>query len=231
MPILSSSSAVVGSSSTRQGAAQGTSRTTMGKDEFLRLFVTKLQNQDPMSPMQDEDFVAQMAQFSSLEQLYNMNQNLENALTANGLMSQSISNTMATTLIGRTVSVSTDQVLLPADGSTDIHFDLDSAAAGVTVKILDSDGSLVRALHADGGPAGANTITWDGLDASGNRAAAGTYQLQVSAKDSDGEEVGAKPYFSGTVSGVRYTDGQAVLVVNNVLIPLANVMAVVADDE
>lgn len=231
MPILSSPSAVVGASRTDQTTAQSASRTTMGKDEFLRLFVTRLQNQDPLSPMQDEDFIAQMAQFSSLEQLYNMNQNLQSALTTNGQLSQSISNTMSTALIGRTVCVSTDQVLLPADGSADIRFDLDRPAADVTIEILDAEGRMVRTLRAEGGPAGANRLTWDGLDASGTRAAAGTYQLKIRAKDTDGNEVTVTAYFSGRVTGVRYVDGQALLAVNNVFIPLANVMEVQADDE
>ncbi|MEW5701271.1 MAG: flagellar hook capping FlgD N-terminal domain-containing protein [Candidatus Zixiibacteriota bacterium] len=231
MPILSSPSAVVGSSTSTTTPAQGTNRMAMGKDEFLRLFVTRLQNQDPLSPMQDEDFVAQMAQFSSLEQLYNMNENLERALTANAQVSQSISNTMSTSLIGRTVRVATDHVLLPASGDTDIRFDLDKAAADITVEIHDDSGQLVRALRVDGGPAGANQVTWDGLDASGNRLPTGAYGIKIRAKDSDGQDVMANAYFSGTVDGVRFADGQALLAVNNVLIPLANVMEVVAEDE
>ena len=75
----------------------------LDKDDFLELLIAKLSNQDPLDPMQDEDFVAQLAQFSSLEQLSNMNENLMQDIQWNYMLSQTISNTMATSLIGRTV--------------------------------------------------------------------------------------------------------------------------------
>ena len=76
---------------------------TLGKEDFLRLLVTQLRNQDPINPVKGEDFAAQLAQFSSVEQLQNINANLENNLEMDLLLNQALNNTLATTLIGNNV--------------------------------------------------------------------------------------------------------------------------------
>jgi flagellar basal-body rod modification protein FlgD len=79
----------------------------LGKDDFLKLLTVQLQNQDPMSPLENNELVAQLAQFSSLEQMANMNQSLQDSLDSDLLVGQLLNNTMATTLIGRSVRVGT----------------------------------------------------------------------------------------------------------------------------
>jgi flagellar basal-body rod modification protein FlgD len=207
-------------------SASSTSKSTLGKDDFLRLFVTKLSNQDPSQPMEDESFIAQMAQFTQLEQIQNMNTNLEKALASDMALSQTINNTMATSLIGRSVRVQSNSVVLDQSGTATIPFDLDQPAADVTVEISNSDGSLVRALRLEGVAAGANQITWDGLNADGSPVAAGQYSLKIVATDADGNAVTANAYFDGKVDGVRYVDGAGMLTVGNVLIPLSNVLEI-----
>lgn len=202
------------------------SKSTLGKNDFLRLFVTRLSNQDPMAPMQDEQFIAQMAQFTQLEELQNMNSNLEKSLNWSLLLSQTINNTMATSLIGRSVRVESNALVLQENKPADIHFDLDRAAQNVTIEITDADGTFVRALRIDGASAGANQTTWDGLDASGNQMAPGRYTLKISGEDAEGKPVNARGYFNGTVDGVRYIDGQAMLTVGSVLIPLSDVLEI-----
>jgi flagellar basal-body rod modification protein FlgD len=202
------------------------SKTSLGKDDFLRLFVTRLANQDPSSPMQDEDFIAQMAQFTQLEELQNMNTSLENALASDLALAQTINNTMATSLIGRSVRVQSDSVVLDESGVATISFELAEATDDVTIEITNSDGSLVRALRMDGVPSGLNEITWDGLDAQGSPVAAGQYNLKFTASDADGNAIAAHGYFNGTVDGVRYVDGAGMLTVGNVLIPLSDVLEV-----
>ena len=228
MPILS----VHNSTSATEAKPKSTTdnRLGMGKDEFLQLFVKRLQNQDPLSPMQDEDFIAQMAQFSSLEQLSNMNENLQKALSGNGLLSQTISNTMAASLIGRSVRVESSSTVLGDSGGADIRYDLESAAADVQIEIKNKEGVLVRALRPGASPSGTNTVAWDGKDANGTRMPKGAYEITVRATDEKGDAIGAKGYYAGKVSGVRYVDGNAMLVVNSALIPLANVMEVLAGD-
>ncbi|MBI5867651.1 MAG: flagellar hook capping protein [candidate division Zixibacteria bacterium] len=203
-----------------------TGKNALGKDDFLRLFVTRLANQDPMSPMQDEQFIAQMAQFTQLEQLTNMNDNLQKALSADLVLSQTINNTMATSLIGRTVRVQANSVVLDDNGSATIAYELEKPAKDVTIEISNSDGSLVRALRVDGVSAGANNIAWDGLDANGSKVAPGQYNLKIVAEDADGNAITVHAFFNGTVDGVRYVDGAGMLTVGSVLIPLSDVLEI-----
>jgi flagellar basal-body rod modification protein FlgD len=202
------------------------SRNTLGKDEFLTLLVTRLANQDPLSPVEDEAFIAQMAQFSQLEQLQNMNDNLQESISWSLLLSQTINNTMATSLLGRTIRVNTDAVVLDPSGAATVRYDLADTASDVVIEISNADGVLVRALRPGSGSSGPNEVLWDGLDAQGNSLPQGNYRINVRAEDGDGNPVTARAYFSGEVDSVRYIDGQALLNVDNVLVPLGDVIEV-----
>jgi len=202
------------------------SQNTLGKDDFLQLLVTQLANQDPLEPMDNEAYITQMATFSQLELLQNMNSNLEKSLNWSLLLSQTINNTMATSLLGREVQVSTDTVVIDDTGTSKIRYDLAGSAEDVTIKINDADGNLVRALRENGANEGTHELTWDGLDANGNQMAKGTYTIEVEATDSEDNAVDAAAYFTGNVDSVRYIEGQAYLSVDDVLIPLSQIMQV-----
>lgn len=203
----------------------------LGKDDFLKLFVTRLANQDPLEPVKDEQFIAQLAQFTQLEQLYNMNENLTSALTSDQLLAQSISNTMATSLIGREVRVDSGSVVLPESGSTNINYELAEGAANVRVEIKDASGSLIQIVRGDELGSGTHSVEWDGLDVNGNRAPEGAYSLSVHATDGEGNEIPSQAYFSGVVEGVRYIDGEANLLIGKAFVPLSNVIEVSQVDE
>ena len=93
---------------------------TMKKDEFLKLLVEQLKHQDPMSPMNSQDFASQLAQFSSLEQLTNMSGMMEDSVQADLMLTQAINNTMATSFIGKNVSAAGDMITFSKDGPVDI---------------------------------------------------------------------------------------------------------------
>jgi flagellar basal-body rod modification protein FlgD len=199
---------------------------TLGKDDFLQLLVAKLANQDPMNPVADEDFIAQLAQFSSLEQLSNMNDNLLQDIQWNYMLSQTISNTMATSLIGRTVKADSSMVYLETAGETDIAVNLERTASEVTVTIRDGNGNIVRTISEGGLDAGDHLINWDGQDDSGVQVAAGAYTIEVSAVDAEGNEFTPDQFVEGKVTGVSYIDGMAMLNVNGQNLPLASVLEV-----
>ena len=100
-------------------------KTTLGKDDFLKLFVAQLQNQDPLSPMESTEFTSQLAQFSSLEQLTNMNQNLDYLL----MYQASMNNAEAINFIGSTVKASGNSISVKDGESDQIQFDLAADAA------------------------------------------------------------------------------------------------------
>jgi len=205
------------------GGTQGTylDSQVLGKDDFLELLTTKLRYQDPMNPEDDQEFVAQLAQFSSLEQMENMNMAIQTQL----VLTQSTNNALATGMIGRNVVAVGNEIHLGEDGSSEIMFNLESDA-DVTVQIKDSDGSVVKTISAGLLSSGDETITWDGTDNTGNSVAAGSYTYEVTASASDGSTVDATTYTTGLVSGVEFMNGSAFLKVDGMDVSLANVVRV-----
>ncbi len=198
----------------------------MGKDEFLKLLTIQLKYQDPLQPMGNTEFLAQLAQFTSLEQLMNMNGNLQ----ANFLMMQSLNNSSSANFIGKTLRASGNSVCLPAEGDTTLHYNLASTAK-VTVKIYDENGNLVRTISPETWQnAGDNEIVWDGKDSSGNRKMSGTYTFEVEAVDADGNKIGVATFIEGTVTGVKYANGLAIFLLGEIEVNYADILEVKGGD-
>jgi len=179
-----------------------------------------------MKPMEDEAFVAELAQFSSLEQLQNLNTSLENSLQWDYLQTQTINNTMATALIGRGVKASYNGVYLGQDNQASIKYTTSEFAGTVTVKIMDANGNVVRTLTAGDVPPGQASINWDGKDEEGKSLASGYYTVEISAVNGQGAPFAPSMFTEGTVTGVIYREGSAYLQVNGLEIPLSSVVAV-----
>jgi flagellar basal-body rod modification protein FlgD len=207
-------------------SATGTSSSVMGKDDFLKLLVKQLQNQDPMNPMDGTQFASQLAQFSSVEQLSNINTTLTQSVSSNQLLSQSISNSLAASIIGKDIRASGDAFNYAGSGGQQLGYTLSSAADTVSVGIYDTAGKLVRTLKGSGVSAGDNTFTWDGKNDLGNSVASGKYTLKVTAKDSKGASITSSSYIFGNVSAVRYKANGAVFVVDGTEIPLSDVLEI-----
>jgi flagellar basal-body rod modification protein FlgD len=214
-----------GSADTSQTAAStatASAGNALGKDSFLKLLITQMKNQDPLSPMDNTAFVAQLAQFSSLEQMQNLNSKIDSALQ----LGQSMNNANASGLIGREVRASGNNVALASSGTVDLGYFLSAAASKVTVTVYDSTGNLVRTFQDAAGTAGDNSVTWDGRTTSGSRAAAGSYTFKVLATDESGAAVTTTPLVNGVVSGVTYRSGVAYLMVNGREVPFSDLLEV-----
>ncbi len=198
----------------------------MGKAEFLSLLVAQLQNQDPLSPMESQDFAAQLAQFSSLEQLSDINTSLKNSSDMDMMLTSSINNTMAANFVGKEVSSYGDNLSLVSGGTTPVDFILQDFSDEVTVKIYDPAGNLVRTMEAHGLEGGKQSLTWDGKNNQGEVMPGGNYRVEIEAKNSDGDSVGSVSVSKGIVSSVRYANGTAVLIVNGKEVSLADVLEI-----
>lgn len=182
---------------------------SLGKGAFMNLLVTQLRYQDPLAPMENTEFIAQLAQFSSLEQLWYLNTNTQ----TNTLMLQSLQNTIIGGFLEREVWATGGRVWLPEQGEVNLHYALASAAQ-VTVEVLDASGRVVRTLQLGSRSAGDNAITWDGENDAGQRLASGAYSFRVMAVDDSGAQVTATPYTVGRVTGVRFSGGGARLLLD-----------------
>jgi flagellar basal-body rod modification protein FlgD len=198
----------------------------MDKDAFLNLLITQLQNQDPLNPTDGVEFTAQLAQFSSLEQLSNVNDNLVQLQNYQA----SINNSQAVSLIGKDISAKGNGLELKDDSPVACNFSLDANAAVATVSIYDSTGEFVRSFEAEGLAAGHNTLFWDGTDKDGNPAANGTYSFEVLAADTEGRSIEATTFFNGTVDKVTFENDQAYLVSGSEKFALGDVVQVGAPE-
>jgi flagellar basal-body rod modification protein FlgD len=149
----------------------------MGKQEFLTLFTAQLQNQNPLEPVKNEAFVAQLAQFSQLEALTNMQGSLDKFVSS--MSGERMLNSAS--LIGKKVSVSDTPTQLQTGGDISGNIDLPTGASGIQVSIFDAQGRLVKELNAGPQMPGSMPIVWDGKDATNKPAPPGLYRLSATA--------------------------------------------------
>ncbi|RMF61203.1 MAG: hypothetical protein D6743_13880 [Calditrichaeota bacterium] len=204
----------------------GTTNSVLGKDDFLKILVTQLRHQDPVNPIKSEEFAAQLAQFSSVEQLNNINTNLENSNQLDLLLNQAINNTMATTLIGHSVRALGNFVSLKEDGSVYLNYNLAGQAREVTLTVRDESGDVVRTVTLSNVEGGDRVYRWDGKDDEGKRLPAGRYSFSVQATDASGNAVDAQTFVAGVIDSIRYQDGNAILLLNGGEVNLADVVEI-----
>ena len=196
----------------------------LGPDDFLRLLVTQLENQDPLDPMDSEQFTSQLTQFNSLDQLIEMNRKLETVAASQ----TALANLQTTMLIGREVTAEGNQLYLDSDGASPIYYNLQTSATRVVVNITDLDGSLVRTLELGAQDAGEQTLSWDGKDNAGLSVPPGVYDFEVNPFDVAGEKVGVVTRIQGIVTGVSLADGEPMLSVGDLELPVSAVTSVTA---
>jgi flagellar basal-body rod modification protein FlgD len=195
----------------------------MGKDDFLSLLVTQLQYQDPLEPMDATQFTTQLAQFSELEQMQNVNGQLGYLQ----LYMASLNNAQAVNFIGKEVVALGNAVYLDEEEEQlNLHYELEDESTHVLVSICDENGQLVRVLGVGAQDSGEHTLTWDGRDDSGSRLTPGTYTFSVTAQDADGNEIAARTYRSGTVTGVTFEDQITYLLLGDEKVAIGEVLRV-----
>ena len=210
-----------------QGVLRDPSR-ALGKEDFLKLLTVQLQHQDPLSPVENEDFIAQLAQFSSLEQLENINARLQDGIDLDLILTQVLNNTAAAGLIGKTVIAHGGAVYLQESGSSEIHFDLASAADHVVIRITDESGVVVQTLREYDLATGRNHVAWNGEDTQGNRRGEGTYRVEIEAYDSQDNLVDVTPLLIGEITGVRFENGEARLLAGSLELGIGEIIEILA---
>lgn len=204
----------------------GTGSGILGKDDFLKILVTQLRNQNPLDPINGAEFASQLAQFSSVEQLFNISSNLEASIELDLLLNQAINNTMATTLIGKTVRAFGNSIAHIAGEKSTLNYTLSGAAKNVTLQIQDASGTTVRTIELSEQVSGGHDYEWDGKDDLGNEVAEGAYQFSVSATDIEGNSVTADTFVIGVIDSIRYQGGSAVLILGGIEVNLGSVVEI-----
>lgn len=152
-------------------------RGELQQEQFLELMLTQLQNQDPLKPMESGDFLGQIAQFGTVSGISELQQSFS-ALAASLQSSQAL---QASTMVGRNVLIESDAVRLDAQSEPALAFELPSPGSDVRLVIEDQLGQVVRQIAFGAHDKGLVDFVWDGLDASGARAAPGNYVFKATA--------------------------------------------------
>jgi len=211
-------------STTDTSAASAAMKQSLGmnKDDFLKLFVTQLQNQDPLNPMDGNEYIAQLAQLTQVEQSYNTNSNLQKMIS---MMNDSAA-LSAVSYIGKEITAAGSEVALTAGTDAKIAYAVPKAAEQVTVTIKDASGATVRTLTQGPTAAGNVSLTWDGRNDAGTALPSGTYTIAVSGVDSTGTGFSCDTRTSGKVQAVSFAGSTPVLTVGGLEIPFSSLLSV-----
>ena len=240
--MLTAAAALANAGSPRPSASAG--GVNLGRDEFLQLLVAQLRNQDPTSPQSGHEFAAQLAQFSSVEQLTNINGAMSaqlaqfNALAGgiNGLRAGQINMTdqlsgridlqAATALIGQSVEVSDGSAAWDGQTRVPVAVRLAGAAQEVTLTVRDADGEVVRTIRTGALGEGDHTLAWDGALEDGSPAEPGDYTVEVAAVGPEGQPVAATPLATGTVDRLTVEADGVYLWIGDRRVPFSALLSV-----
>lgn len=189
-------------------------------NRFLTLLITQLQHQDPLQPMDANEFTQQLVQFASVEQQIHQNANLEKMLA----MQKATQASSLVGYIGNTVEVDGGALSLEG-GAAAARYALAGEAAATRLTITDAAGRVVATLPGETAP-GVHTLAWDGTDDLGQPLPDGAYTLSVAAAGRDGTAIDVATRVMATVTGVANDGAEPELMLGDRRIPLADVIAV-----
>jgi flagellar basal-body rod modification protein FlgD len=217
------------SAASTSAASTSNSDPTVNENDFLQLLIAQMKNQDPLDPMDGTQYVAELAQFSSLEQLQDLNTNMTTSINANYTLTQSIDNTLAANLIGQQVKVTASGVTYSGQSSTEIGYTLPSTASNVTLTITNSAGVPVRTMTGLQTSSGDNQLSWDFTDNNGSTLPEGTYSFSVAATDSSGNSLSPTLFEVGTIDAVNYTSSGTTFTIIGSDYNLSNVLEILGN--
>ncbi len=157
--------------------APGNKEKELGKTAFLELMIAQVQNQDPLEPAKNEAFIAQLAQFSSVEGIQNLNESMD-SMVSTFRASAAVD---AAALVGRNVLIPTNQTALNTDGGIGGSVSLTEAVGGLTVTIQNSNGQTVQRVDLGARPPGEIRFNWDGLSENGEPVPQDFYRISAFA--------------------------------------------------
>lgn len=197
----------------------------LDKDAFFKLMLAQMKNQDPTNPLKPHEMSAQLANFSALEQMTNVNKNLEELKAIQKPAEQF--QTLA--LIGKTVEGDSAQITrLKGDREHDIKFNLPQASTATTISVHNSEGEVIRKVELKNLKAGENKFTWNGLNEQGQAARPDEYRVVIDAKGNDGKsKVAVQTRFQGQITGVNYTAEGPVLLIGTQTVRLKDLRKII----
>ncbi|MEM6812220.1 MAG: flagellar hook assembly protein FlgD [Pseudomonadota bacterium] len=193
---------LTGQAASAQRTAQQTVTLAEDFSQFLQLLTTQLQNQDPLSPMDSNEFTNQLVQFSQVEQQINSNSKLDDIVALN--LNNAI--TGALNYIGKDVSYISAEIPLEQGEPSTIRYSLDGTATISQINIFNEEGNLVFSTEAQKA-AGVHEFVWNGTDLLNNPLPSGTYSVSIDSLDSQENVINTTTVVTARVNGIEQQDG------------------------
>jgi len=203
-------------------ASQPDASSEMGQESFLKLLVAQMQHQDPLNPQGNEEFIAQLAQFTSLEQLMGVNSSLGDLYAA----TTSMNNASMTQLLGRNVTAYSDVVPYDGEGSQELHWKAPAEAGHMSITVTDEDGKMIAREELEGVAAGDGSWVWDGKDVHGVRVPEGKYNISINAFDMNGNPLEVSSVIKGTINEMSYETGAPIPSIDGVEVSIGAILRV-----
>ena len=211
--------------STAPGATSSNSSTnTLNANSFMTLFLAQLQNQDPTNPMQSYELAAQLAQFTTVQEISQATSLLGNLQQYTAAMN----NGEIASLVGQQVTAQMNTINVSSGTPSALNYTL-PAAGTVTMTIQNSEGTTINTLNVGSQSAGSYSVPWTGKDSSGNTVADGAYTCTIKSTASDGTTTTVNPSVSGQVYSCNLSSNPPTYTLsgaNGIQVPIANVFAV-----
>lgn len=191
---------------------KGVGNNQLNRDAFFQLMIAQMKNQDPTEPIKSHDMAAQLAQFSSLEKMGNIDETLIEMKSK----SEPVERMQVLGFIGKTVQGDSSQIYHDHHQSKhDFQFHLPKGAEDVRIHVKDRDGQTLRSYNMKHLEEGGHQVSWNGRNGQGLMVPPGYYQFAIEAKTSEGNQLHVDTAFSGKVTGINYTEKGPVLLVGN----------------
>ena len=194
---------------------------SLNKEDFMRLLITQLQFQSPLDPMKHTEFISQMAQFTSLDQLFNISKDLNNLSDIQNIMDR----IQSLNIIGKQVTVSGNRIFISKDNKdASIGYTLDRDVKGLLIYVKDKEGNIIRTMKTGSQDAGFHSIRWDGKDENGIPVKEGEYIVSIRTDDESNTKI--PTIVHGIVKGTKFEDGRPYVLLGHLSIPLTDIIEV-----
>lgn len=195
----------------------------LGKDAFMTLLLTQMKNQDPTNPLKSHEMAAQLAQFTSLEKLHNINE----GITQLHKDAQPNQNFQALSFIGKIITTDNSKITrMDTESTHDIRFNLAADAQKITMQVKDEKGAVIRTLDFKNIKAGKNELAWNGMTEDGTKAPVGEYSVAIEATGSNGHKLQVETKTEGVITGVNFTPRGPQLMLGKQVVNMSDVKSI-----
>ncbi|HOM05446.1 MAG TPA: flagellar hook capping FlgD N-terminal domain-containing protein [Candidatus Kapabacteria bacterium] len=202
----------------------------VSKDDFLKLLTFQMKNQNPMKPYDNQEFAAQLAQFSQLEQLIDIRSMIEETANLNKTLAETITNSALPGMLGKTARALTNEFTYDGENKVNLGFGVSSNAKSGTLIIRDANGAVVRRINLNSNEltTGNHKYVFDGTDNNGNAIPTGKYTYEVQLSNDGTTTFSADTFIEGKIDAVRFKGDSTVLVISGSEVSLGKVLDITA---